>query len=56
MIFNFSKDNQFTTNIEVNNTKLEVVDECRILGTVLTKNLTWNRNTADLVKKGFKRM
>ena len=56
MIFNFSKAKQFTTNIEVNNTKLEVVDECRILGTVLTKHLTWNRNTAELVKKGLKRL
>ena len=56
MIFNFSKARQFTTNIEVNNTKLEVVDECKILGTILTKNLTWNRNTSELVKKGFRRM
>ena len=56
MIFNFSKSKQFTTKLKVNNTNLEVVDECKILGTILTKDLTWNRNTSELVKKGFKRM
>ena len=56
MIFNFSKTKQFTTNLKMNNTRLEVVDECKLLGTILTKDLTWNRNTTELVKNGFKRM
>ena len=56
MIFNFSKKKQFTTKMKVNNTDLEVVDKCKILGTVLTNNLSWNENTLELVKKGFKRM
>ena len=51
IIFNFSKTKQFTTNLKVNNSKMEVVDECKLLGTSITKNMTWNRNTSELVKK-----
>ena len=56
MIFNFSKNKQFITKMKVNNTDLEVVKESKILGTILTNDLSWNKNTLDLVKKGFKRM
>ena len=56
MIFNFSKTKQFATKLKVNNEDLKVVDECKILGTVITNDLKWNRNTLELVKKGFKRM
>ena len=40
----------------MNNTGLEVVKESKILGTILTNNLSWNKNTLELVKRGFKRM
>ena len=35
---------------------MEVVDECKLLGTIITKDMTWNRNTTELVKNGFRRM
>ena len=41
--FNFSKDNQFTTKLKVNNNNLRVVNEFKILETVLTNNLQWER-------------
>ena len=56
MIFNFSRKNQFTTKLEVNNVNIEVVKEAKLLGTILTDDLSWNRNTHELVKKAFKRM
>ena len=56
MIFNFSKKNQFITKLSVNDNNLEVVEETKLLGTVLTNNLSWNRNTEELVKRGFRRM
>ena len=56
MIFNFSKKNQFTTNLKVMNTDIEMVKEATLLGVVITDQLTWDRNTAELTKKGFKRM
>ena len=56
MIFNFSRKNQFTTKLNINDTDIEVVKETKLLGTVITDRLTWDRNTEEIVKKGFKRM
>ena len=39
IIFNFSRKNQFTTRLVVNEEPLEVVDEVRLLGTLITKDL-----------------
>ena len=56
MIFNFSKEHQFTTKLSVNDVNLEVVNEAKLLGTIVTNNRAWNRNTEALVKKAFRRM
>ena len=56
MIFNFSKNNQFTTKLNINDIDIEVVKETKLLGTIITDRLTWDRNSEELIKKGFKRM
>ena len=56
MIFNFSKKYQFTTNLKVDNSEIDIVTETKLLGTILTDKLTWDRNTEELVKKSYKRM
>ena len=56
MIFNFTKSCQFTTDITVKNEKVEIVDETKLLGTIITKDLNWNRNTEEIVKDANKRM
>ena len=56
MIFNFSKKYQFITKLKVNNNDIDMVSETKLLGTVITDRLTWDRNTEELVKKGYKRM
>ena len=38
------------------NSDIDVVSEAKLLGTVLTDKLTWDRNTEELVKKGYARM
>ena len=48
MIFNFSKKNQFTTNLKVNDESIAIVKEAKLLGTVLTDKLTWNINTEEI--------
>ena len=55
MVFNFSA-NQFVTKMEVNNEKIEMVKETILLGTVITDNLSWDRNCEELIKKAYKRM
>ena len=56
MIFNFSKNSQFTTKLNVLNTDIDMVKEATLLGTVITDQLNWDRNTEELTKKGYKRM
>ena len=55
MVFNFSQK-QFVTKMVVNNEKIETVKETMLLGTVITDNLTWDRNCEELIKKPYKRM
>ena len=56
MIFNFSKNNQFVTNIQLKGQKIETVEETKLLGTIITSDLKWRRNTEEIVKDGNKRM
>ena len=56
MIFKFSKKFQFTTNMSVNNKPLEIVRETKLLGTYLTEDLKWNKNTSEIVKKAYQRI
>ena len=50
IIFNFSKRDQFTTDLSVNEKKIEIVNETRLLGTILTSDLKWDKNTKEIVK------
>ena len=56
MIFNFLKNYQFTTQLSVKGEKLEIIKEAKLLGTFITDDLKWNKNTNEIVKKGYKRM
>ena len=50
MIFNFTKQHQFMTSIELKGQKLEMLDEIKLLGTIITSDLKWDRNTEKIVK------
>ena len=56
MVFNFSRDKQFATDIRLKNEVLEVVKETKLLGVYITNDLKWNRNTEHLVKDANRRM
>ena len=56
MIFNFCEDYQFRTRLYVENTLLETIQETKLLGTIVTSDLTWHSNTNMLVRKSFMRM
>jgi hypothetical protein len=53
MIFNFTNKNQFTTKLTVNDKPVEILRETKLLGTFLTDDLKWNKNTSELVKKAY---
>ena len=50
MIVNFSTSRQFTTNIELDGEVLETVNEHKLLGTIITSDLSWERNTQNMIK------
>ena len=56
MIFNYTNNYQFTTRLNINNQPIEVIDSTKLLGTVLSNDLCWDLNTANLVKKANGRM
>ena len=56
MIFNFTKNYQFTTRLALSGENVEVVSETKLLGTIISDNLTWNSNTANIVKRTNARM
>ena len=56
MIFNFSKDKKFSTDIRIGNESIETVSETKLLGTIITDDLKWNKNTDNIVKETNKRM
>ena len=56
MIFNCTKNYQFSTRLYINNALLEIIEETKLLGTIISSDLTWTSNTEMLVKKGYQRM
>ena len=56
MLFNFSKKYKFATKLNLKNENIEMVRETKLLGTIITDQLCWDRNTEELTKKGYKRM
>ena len=56
IIFNFNRDKQFTTEVHLKGEALEVVDEVKLLGVIIDKNLKWDKNTKYLVGKANKKM
>ena len=56
MIFNRTRNYQFSTRIHLNNSLLDIVNETRLLGTILTSDLSWHKNSESLALKGYQRM
>ena len=56
MIFNFTYNYQFSTNIKHNGNDLETIDETKLLGTIITSDLKWHKNTEYLDKKANARL
>ena len=56
MIFNFSKKHKFSTQLSIKNETVELIKETKLLGTYITDDLKWNKNTKEIVKKAYMRM
>ena len=56
MVFNYTRNYQFSTRVHLNDTLLETIYETRLLGTIVSSDLKWHANSKMLTKKGYQRM
>ena len=56
MMFNYTKNYQFSTRLKLENENLETITETKLLGTIITHDLKWEKNTKNSVKKVYSRM
>ena len=56
MIFNFTNNYKFTAALKVDDEEIEVVEQAKLLGVILTDDLKWDKNTEHLVKKANARL
>ena len=56
LVFNFSKKYQFATQLSLNGTVLETPSEVKLLGTIISEDLKWDKNIKMIVQKANKRM
>jgi hypothetical protein len=56
MIVNFTDKFQFHTRLQLKGQSVQIVEKTKILGTILTNNLSWNENCSNLIKKVNARM
>ena len=56
MLFNYTDKYQFTTRLQLNEQTVDVIESTRLLGTIISNDLKWNLNTANIIKKANARM
>ena len=56
MIFNFTNNHQFNTRINIKGENIEEKNQVKLLGTMISNDLSWEENTKLLVKKANARM
>ena len=56
MIFNFTRNHKFTKRLNENGKHIDVVNEIKLLGTIITDDLKWEKNISNLTKKAYMRM
>ena len=56
MLFNAAKKFDFQPNLVIDDVKLEVVEQMKLLGVVITSDLKWDQNTDYITKKAFSRL
>ena len=56
MIFNFCKDFQASSRFKIDGETIEIIQETKLLGVMITNKLNWDSNTSFLVKRSNARM
>jgi hypothetical protein len=56
VVFNFTCNYQFSTSLSHNGDGVQIVKETKLLGTIITDDLKWHKNTESLVERANARM
>ena len=56
IIFNFTNNYKFSTRLNIEGEILETVEDTKLLGTIISNDLKWEKNTDNIVKKANMRM
>ena len=56
MVFNFTRNYQFGTRLYIDGTLLENVHETKLLGSIISSDLTWWANTNMITTKAYQRL
>ena len=56
MLFNTASQRDFMPEVNVDGKQLEVVEEYKLLGVIISSNLKWEANTEYITKKAFSRL
>ena len=56
LIFNFTDKYQFSTRLRLNDEIVENLESTKLLGTIISHNLSWDLNIQNIVKKANARM
>ena len=56
MVFNFTKNYKFTTRLTADDVTLEIIMLVKLLGVLITDDLTWDLNTESLVRRANGRL
>ena len=56
MILNFSRTKQFTISLSIQEKQIEVVNQIKLLGTIITSDLKRDQNIANIIKRANARM
>ena len=54
LIFNYTRNYKFSTRLAIEGNVLETVDEAKLLGTIVSNDLKWGKNTENIVKRANK--
>ena len=56
MIINLTNKYQFSTRLKLSDTNIEQVKHIKVLGTILSDDLSLNTNCTEIIKKCYSRM
>ena len=55
-MFNQAKKIDILPEVKLNGSNIKVEDEAKLLGVMITNNLTWQKNTQFIISRSFQRM